>query len=1206
MEKGKGKDTDRSKGIPGHHARVQSGDIYLDIFGYRTTPMKTIIFYALTFCTLGIFRLLMHWKEEWYIEMRAEKCSLDEANVVFVIDENQTMVYRSVQIIDQKSPNQPLLLPNRDGTYNDVGRIRYFTFRKMLYAWFVDEEKFIPPSSLDSTAPVTVFINRMEDSNGLNTQEVEQRRITYGRNVIEVKLKPILVLLFKEAITPFYIFQVLSVSLWYWDEYLYYASVIVIISVGSLTLDVYQTRAQEKKLRSMVHSSGEVSVLRDGGTISILDSGELVPGDIIIIPKTGGVMQCDAILMTGTVIVNESMLTGESVPVTKVAMTGIDEDNAAGNVRFDFEKHSKHVLSCGTMVLQTRYYGGQHVRAMVIRTAFSTTKGQLVRSIMYPKPVDIEFNRDLLRFVGFLCCIASIGFAYTIGMMVHYNAQFKKIFIRSLDLVTCVVPPALPAAMSVGIINANGRLRKKDIYCISPSVINTCGMINACCFDKTGTLTEDGLDFQTLRPVHPSSSNRKMPEFGEETAAMVPGEMPKNGEIIKAIAACHSLTRIDGVLQGDPLDLIVFNQTQWTLDEGQESQAEETTQFDKVQPTVVRPPVEHREFYGADEFGVIRQFTFSSALQRMSVIVGSPNAVSDHQMIIYCKGSPEMIVSLCNKETVPADYLDIVNKYAQHGYRLISVACRTLEMSFLEAQKVPRQEVESDLELLGLVVMENRVKSVTKGVIRQLNSARIRTVMVTGDNLLTAMSVARECGIVRADRKAYLLEHVPDQKNAQGRTLLTVKENLSADPDDYMNLLDGDENEVEKMLTSSYQFSVAGGTFAVITREYPELLDDLMTVCDVFARMAPEQKQYLVNYLQTLEYTVSMCGDGANDCAALKAAHAGISLSDAEASIAAPFTSKVADIRCVPTVIREGRAALVTSFGVFKYMANYSIAQFTSVMMLYYRLTNLTDFQFLYIDLFLATFIALFFGNTGACDYLSKIPPPTKLLSIASVVSVVGQMIIFAAAQLFMFLWVTEQPWYFMNILQEDYTDSDLRSHQGTAIWCLSLFQYIVLAFLYSKAAPYRQTILSNKMLCFALVLTTVVSLYVTLWPAGWVISFLEYDPIPYFEDRLFVVVVSCLCCGVSYLFNMFVVEYLILHKLENWRKLRKLADPKAVIPKWERIMLRIGKDTSWIGQYAQVEHALPEKTHKNGFAKNGFNSKKELLNTIDELSSKL
>lgn len=103
-----------------------------------------------------------------------------------------------------------------------------------------------------------------------------------------------------------------------------------------------------------------------------------------------------------------------------------------------------------------------------------------------------------------------------------------------------------------------------------------------------------------------------------------------------------------------------------------------------------------------------------------------------------------------------------------------------------------------------------------------------------------------------------------------------------------------------------------------------------------------------------------MCGDGANDCGALKAAHTGISLSEAESSIASPFTSQNPNIQCVLKVIREGRAALVTSFGIFKYMAAYSLCQFISVIILYHIESNLTDMEFLYIDLAMISLFAFF------------------------------------------------------------------------------------------------------------------------------------------------------------------------------------------------------------------------------------------------------
>lgn len=108
-------------------------------------------------------------------------------------------------------------------------------------------------------------------------------------------------------------------------------------------------------------------------------------------------------------------------------------------------------------------------------------------------------------------------------------------------------------------------------------------------------------------------------------------------------------------------------------------------------------------------------------------------------------------------------------------------------------------------------------------------------------------------------------------------------------------------------------------------------------------------------------------------------------------------------------MIREGRAALVTSFGVFKYMAGYSLTQFVTIMQLYWLNTNLTDFQvehlfafkffdffvqFLYIDLALVTLVSVFFGYTPSCDRLAQTPPPTRLLSLASVLSVIGQLTI--------------------------------------------------------------------------------------------------------------------------------------------------------------------------------------------------------------------
>jgi len=108
--------------------------------------------------------------------------------------------------------------------------------------------------------------------------------------------------------------------------------------------------------------------------------------------------------------------------------------------------------------------------------------------------------------------------------------------------------------------------------------------------------------------------------------------------------------------------------------------------------------------------------------------------------------------------------------------------------------------------------------------------------------------------------------------------------------------------------------------------------------------MSPDDKAMLIELLQdTMKTQIGMCGDGANDCGALKQADFGISLSEAEASIAAPFTSKIQDISCVITLLREGRAALTTTFQAFKFIELYSMIQFFSVTILYLQSSNLSD-----------------------------------------------------------------------------------------------------------------------------------------------------------------------------------------------------------------------------------------------------------------------
>uniref|UniRef100_A0A8I3WVA7 Polyamine-transporting ATPase 13A2 n=1 Tax=Callithrix jacchus TaxID=9483 RepID=A0A8I3WVA7_CALJA len=1036
----------------------------------------------------GIPLLLFRWKPLWGVRLRLRPCNLAHAETLVIeIRDKEDSSWQlftvqvqteaigggslepppQVQVEDGRSQAAVGVVP--EGAWKDTAQLhkneeekrvlRYYLFRGQRYIWIETQQAFYQVSLLDHGRSCD-DIHRFR--HGLSLQDQTVRKAIYGPNVISIPVKSYPQLLVDEALNPYYGFQAFSIALWLADHYYWYALCIFLISAVSICLSLYKTRKQSQTLRDMVKLSMQVCVCRPGGEEEWVDSSELVPGDCLVLPQEGGLMPCDAALVTGECMVNESSLTGESVPVLKTALP-------EGLGPYCAETHRRHTLFCGTLILQARAYVGPHVLAVVTRTGFCTAKGGLVSSILHPRPINFKFYKHSMKFVAALSVLALLGTIYSIFILHGNRVPLNEIVIRALDLVTVVVPPALPAAMTVCTLYAQSRLRRQGIFCIHPLRINLGGKLQLVCFDKTGTLTEDGLDVMGVVPLKGRAFLPLVPE---------PRRLPV-GPLLRALATCHALSRLQDTPVGDPMDLKMVESTGWVLEE----EPAEDLAFGTQVLAVMRPPLWELQLQEMDEppvpVSVLHRFPFSSALQRMSVVVSWPGAP---QPEAYVKGSPELVAGLCNPETVPTDFAQLLQSYTAAGYRVVALASKPLPTvtSLEAAQQLTRDTVEQELSLLGLLVMRNLLKPQTTPVIQALRRTRIRAVMVTGDNLQTAVTVARGCGMV-APQEHLIIVHATHPERGQPASLEFLPMESPADVNGVKDPDQAASYTVEPDPRSRH-LALSGPTFGIIVKHFPKLLPKVLVQGTVFARMAPEQKTELVCELQKLQYCVGMCGDGANDCGALKAADVGISLSQAEASVVSPFTSSMASIECVPMVIREGRCSLDTSFSVFKYMALYSLTQFISVLILYTINTNLGDLQFLAIDLVITTTVAVLMSRTGPALALGRVRPPGALLSIPVLGSLLLQVALVASVQLGGYFLTLAQPW-FVPLNRTVPAPDNLPNYENTVVFSLSSFQYLILAAAVSKGAPFRRPLYTNVPFLLALALLSSILVGLVLVP---------------------------------------------------------------------------------------------------------------------------
>lgn len=600
-----------------------------------------------------------------------------------------------------------------------------------------------------------------------------------------------------------------------------------------------------------------------------VQSDALLPGDLVSVGRTkedSGVA-CDMILVEGSAIVNEAMLSGESTPVLKDSIQLRPAD-----ARLEPEGLDKNALLWGgTKVLQVQHGTASEdapntipqvasgvspapdkgALAIVIKTGFETNQGALVRTMIYSTERVSANNLEALLFILFLCVFAIAASWYVWQEGVKQDRKRSKLLLDCVLIITSVVPPELPMELSLAVNTSLAALSKFAIFCTEPFRIPYAGRVDVACFDKTGTLTGEDLVVDGIAGLFLGRSDvRTEPDGAQSQLTRV---TDTGLQTALTLATAHALVKLeDGDVVGEPMEKATLQSLGWSLGKN-DTLSSKTGSGDSVQ--------------------IKRRFQFSSALKRQSSVATA--VTTDRQTgrkmkgtFVGVKGAPETIRKMLIE--VPSKYEETFKYFSRNGARVLALGYKYISTNDEITQKkindLKREDVECGLQFAGFLVLQCPLKDDAIKAVRMLNESSHRVVMITGDNPLTAVHVARQVEIV--DRDVLILDAPENDDSGEKLVWRSV--------DDKVNIPVEPTADLDKSILANKDLCVTGYGLAKFKGQ--KALHSLLRHTWVYARVSPKQKEEILLGLKEQGYTTLMAGDGTNDVGALKQAHIGVAL----------------------------------------------------------------------------------------------------------------------------------------------------------------------------------------------------------------------------------------------------------------------------------------------------------------------------------------
>ena len=746
-----------------------------------------------------------------------------------------------------------------------------FQKRRFLYN---PETKSFGTLSYDIDVEPRPKLEHFQKSKGIATAaELERLEQHYGTNTFDIPV-PTFTELFKEhAVAPFFVFQIFCVGLWLLDEYWYYSLFTLFMLVMFESTVVWQRQRTLTEFRGMSIKPHDMYVFRLGKWTEI-QSDKLLPGDLVSVTRTkedSGVA-CDMLLVEGTAIVNEAMLSGESTPLLKESIqlrpgeTPIDSDG--------LDKNS--FLWGGTKVLQITHGNADEERpklasgvptppdngamAIVTKTGFETSQGSLVRTMIYSTERVSANNVEALLFILFLLIFALAASWYVWDEGVRKDRKRSKLLLDCILIVTSVVPPELPMELSLAVNTSLAALSKYAIFCTEPFRIPFAGRIDVACFDKTGTLTGEDLVVEGIAGLGLGHSGTDTPRETDGAHSHMTPVQDAGMETTLVLATAHALVKLDeGDIVGDPMEKATLTALGWTLGKND---------------ILASKPGSVNAGGVTGTVQVKRRFQFSSALKRQSSVafVNSADAKTGRRLrstFVAVKGAPETIMKML--VTIPKDYEETYKYFTRRGSRVLALACKHLsteaELGASRINNLKREDVEADLDFAGFLVLQCPLKEDAKEAVRMLSESSHRVVMITGDNPLTAVHVAKEVEIV--DRDVLILD--APEHSVHGEESLVWRS-----VDDKIRIDVDPTKPIDPEIIKNKDLCVTG--YALNKFKGQVGWKPLIRYTWVYARVSPKQKEDILLGLKDMGYYTLMAGDGTNDVGALKQAHIGVAL----------------------------------------------------------------------------------------------------------------------------------------------------------------------------------------------------------------------------------------------------------------------------------------------------------------------------------------